>query len=242
MSRFGLPQTLRALLLDAGNTLVFLDMAAVAEVGARVGIEVEPRVLQSAEGKAKSRYAELMASGVDHDDGWGVFMSTLLLTAGVASSRVDAGVEALREEQSRYNLWRMVPEGLPEALKRARRAGYQLGVLSNSEGHIDRLLRRVGLADDFDLIVDSAVVGMAKPDPRIFHLACSRLHVAAQDVVYIGDIPGVDVVGAKAAGLHAVLIDPFEHFLDFGDAPRCSAVAEVIDDLLGPAADYESIS
>ena len=52
------------------------------------------------------------------------------------------------------------------------------------------------------------MVGVEKPDPRIFHLALERAGVAAAEAVYVGDLYSVDVVGARAAGLSAILMDP----------------------------------
>jgi HAD superfamily hydrolase (TIGR01509 family) len=232
VNRFGLTGELRGVLLDAGNTLVFLDMDAVAGVLAGVGLSVSCESLQEAEAGAKRTYMALMRAGGSHLDGWGVFMATLLRQAGVSEGSVSPGVGALRKEHDRFNLWRRVPTGLPEALARALKAGLKLGVLSNSEGQIERLLGRVGLAQYFDEIVDSSVVGLEKPDIRVFKLAATRLGLLPKQLVYIGDIPDVDVFGARKAGMSAVLIDPYDHFPLFERNSRCVSVAEVIDDLL----------
>ena len=93
-------------------------------------------------------------------------------------------------------------------------------------------LNEVGLASYFEVIIDSAVVGIAKPDPRVFALAARALRLQAREVVYVGDIPDVDVVGAQRAGMAGVLIDPYDHFPHFKQGPRCMSVVEVIDDLL----------
>ena len=70
----------------------------------------------------------------------------------------------------------------------------------------------------FDTIVSSASVGLHKPDPRIFEMACDRLSVEPSDAVHIGDHHYSDIVGASAVGMTAVLIDrcgdPDEHRLD----------------------------
>jgi putative hydrolase of the HAD superfamily len=232
MNCFGLSSRPRGLLLDAGNTVVFLDMEAVARVVGRVGIEVEPVVLRGAEAWAKREYMAVMAAGGAHAEGWGLLMETLLGRAGVGPALLEPGVAALRREQSEFNLWRRVPLGLPDALDRARRGGIRLGLLSNAEGRIAALLERVGLAQFFEVIIDSALVGLAKPDPRIFALAARKLGLSAHELVYIGDLPDVDVLGARGAGMQAVLIDPYDHFPDFDQGARCASVAEVIEALL----------
>jgi HAD superfamily hydrolase (TIGR01509 family) len=232
VSRFGLPAAVRGLLLDAGNTLVFLDMEAVASTVFPLGLEVSVDQLRLSEAGAKREYMRFMAAGGSHDAGWDRFMAQLLSGAGASQGQLTSGVLALREEQSRFNLWRRVPSGLSEALGRAQESGFRLGVLSNSEGKISELLQQVGLAAHFEVIVDSALVGMAKPDPGIFELAAQGLDLKVEEVVYIGDIPDVDVLGAQRAGMAAILIDPYAHFPEFAASPRCASVVEVITDLL----------
>ena len=75
----------------------------------------------------------------------------------------------------------------------------------------------------FDVVVDSALVGVEKPDPAIFRPALEALDVTAAEAVYVGDLYEVDVVGAQAAGLEAVLLDPDG---DRRSAP-CRAVASL---------------
>jgi putative hydrolase of the HAD superfamily len=70
------------------------------------------------------------------------------------------------------------------------------------------LLDGVGVVDHLDFVVDSGEVGVEKPDRRIFDLALARAGVAAAEAAYIGDLYTIDVLGAGAAGLRAVLLDP----------------------------------
>jgi putative hydrolase of the HAD superfamily len=64
------------------------------------------------------------------------------------------------------------------------------------------------LAPYFRFVLDSRVVGVEKPDPRIFQMALDRAGVAPDEAVYIGDLYSIDVVGSRAAGLDAILLDP----------------------------------
>lgn len=208
----------RALLLDAGNTIVFFDVEAAATVLREAGHVVAPAALRAAEGPAKRRYERELREGGAHADSWFTYMSTLLDEAGV-TRRDDAThtrelVATLRREHDRFNLWRSVPAGVAEALDRARDAGTVLGVVSNSEGHIAELLEAVGLASRFAVIVDSAIEGVQKPDPIIWHRALERIRVAPEDALYAGDVPSVDVEGARGAGLAAVLIDTYAQYDD----------------------------
>ena len=223
------PNKPAVLLLDAGNTVVFFDEEAAAGVLAAQGVSVEPEALRRAQGAAKRRYEELLRQGAGHDAGWPLFMRVLLTEGGVPSSRAEELVEVLRREHDRLNLWRRVPPEVPGALERLRGGGVRLGMISNSEGAIEELLEHVGLRAWFEVVVDSGREGVSKPDPRIFHLATERMGVTAAEAVYVGDVPAVDVDGARGAGLGAILVDAFDHYPDYGDVPRIRSIAELAE-------------
>lgn len=226
------PGRLEALLLDAGNTLVFLDHLAVADVVTSHGVAVDGRVLRRVEGEAKRHYEALMARGVSHEDGWGLYLRALLEAAGVDATVAATMIAPLRRAHDAFNLWRRVPEGLVDALGRARAAGLRVAVVSNSEGKLPELFERVGLAPHIELVVDSHHEGVRKPDPELFTRALARLGAAAERSVYLGDIPGVDVVGANAAGIAAVLVDPLGFYPDH-PGPRVESAATWIAERLG---------
>jgi HAD superfamily hydrolase (TIGR01549 family) len=81
---------------------------------------------------------------------------------------------------------------------------FRLGVITNFYGNAARLLAEEGLAPLLTTIVDSAIAGVRKPDPAIFHLALRELGLTAAQVVYVGDSYGQDVRPAKAVGLITV--------------------------------------
>ncbi len=219
---------LEALLLDAGNTVVFLDTKAVAEVARAEGVLVDGAELARVEGAAKRRYEEALADGAHHESGWRLYLTTLLSEGGVDPKRAEALVDPLRAAHDTLNLWRRVPDDLPDALERARALGLRIGIVSNSEGKLPELFAHVGLSDAFELIVDSAIEGVRKPDPEIFRRALERMGIAAGRALYAGDIPSVDVEGAQAAGMHAALIDPFDFYPEHAGSPRYASVAELV--------------
>jgi HAD superfamily hydrolase (TIGR01509 family) len=218
----------QALFLDAGNTLVFLDHSALSEVAAREGLAVSASALQEAEPLAKRRYETAMVAGVSHERGWALHMESLYECAGLTPEEAARATVAARAEHDRFNLWRDVPAGLPAHLTRARGQGLRLGVISNSEGRLMALFERVGLNGLFEVVIDSALVGVRKPDPAIFALGLDALHITAGEAVYAGDIPEVDVAGARAAGLAAVLIDSRDHYPSYVEAPRFASVAALL--------------
>ncbi len=93
-------------------------------------------------------------------------------------------------------------------LTKLRRDGYQLGVVSNFDYRLYHILEGLGLSEVFDSITISSEAGWAKPDPRIFEVALARHGVAANEALHVGDVPQLDAVGAHAAGIAAVLVDP----------------------------------
>lgn len=91
----------------------------------------------------------------------------------------------------------------------------RLGVISNFYGNVHLLLEDAGIAPLLGTIVDSTVVGVAKPDPRIFALALERLDATADSTIFVGDSLDKDIAGARAAGLHTAWLPgtdgPGEH-------------------------------
>jgi putative hydrolase of the HAD superfamily len=217
------------LLLDAGNTLVFLDHDALARAAASVGIVVSGRALAAAEPIAKQQYQRALREGLSHEDGWGLYVHTIFANAQVAGDDAWRATDSARVAHAAFNLWRSVPTGLVEHLERALAAGIRLGVVSNSEGQLDALFARVGLAHLFEHVIDSAIEGVRKPDPEIFRRALARFGVRSAEALYAGDIPDVDVGGARAAGMEAVLIDPFDHFPGYTEALRFDSVMSLVD-------------
>ena len=108
----------------------------------------------------------------------------------------------------------VVFEDVVPMLRRLRDAGLRLGVISNFEEWLERLLDQLEVREYFDVRVISGVEGMEKPDPRIFELAMSRAGVDAGSSVHVGDSPTFDVEPAAALGMLPVLIDRRERFPD----------------------------
>jgi HAD superfamily hydrolase (TIGR01509 family) len=205
------PGRFRAVLFDAGNTLVRMNYRAIAGHLEGRGHAVLVDAIEEAELRARVRLDADLARGVSTEGrtAQDLYLAYLLEGLGIT----DAGeVEAAADFRRSYN----APAGLfnvadPEALaaiRKVKAAGLVAGVVSNSNGSARALLDGAGLGDALDFIIDSAVVGVEKPDPKIFHLGLERAGVAAHEAVYIGDLYSVDVLGARAAGLGAILLDP----------------------------------
>src|SRR5262245_3195576 len=116
--------------------------------------------------------------------------------------------EALRAAKPPYGLFSIQMPGAPAALSRLREHGLRLAVVSNSNGMVAEILRSVDLADAVDTIIDSGVVGVEKPNPKIFAKAAAAVGVQPDEAVHVGDLYSIDVRGARAAGCRAILLDP----------------------------------
>ena len=226
--------------LDAGNTIIFLDHARIARLVSREGFDVSADTLIRCEGEAKLAqehgalldfaWAEKSAPGAR---GWGGMMGTMLARAGLAESRVPAAVEMLWREHVKWNLYSLVPEGTGAALDRVRARGVRVAVVSNSEGMLDLLFTKLGIAQHFDAVVDSGKLGVEKPDPRIFAVAMERCSATPARTLHLGDSVATDVRGAEAAGIRCALVDPFGHVVGRRlDVPRVSGVVEACEKIL----------
>jgi HAD superfamily hydrolase (TIGR01509 family) len=136
----------------------------------------------------------------------------------------DAWNAADREE----SLWAQPIPGAMECLTRLREAGIPLGIVSNADGRVAASLGRLGLAPFFDVIVDSGVVGVSKPDPRIFDHALGVLGTPRDRTWYLGDTVAYDAAAADAAGLVSWVVD--HRGLHTADHPRrVGSLAEFAD-------------
>jgi putative hydrolase of the HAD superfamily len=224
------PQTaLRAVLFDAGNTLVFLDYARMAEgVGAALDLPLTAEGLAS-HAREAARAME-SASGNDQERA-AAYLEALFRLSGVPPERLGEVGACLTRMHRERHLWCSVQEQTRESLARLRAAGIRLGVVSNSDGRVDQALAAAGLAEYFEVVIDSGQVGYEKPDPRIFQAALDTLGVRPEEAVYVGDLYEVDVIGARAAGLAAVLLTP----TGSAPAPGChiaSSLHDLVDVLL----------
>jgi len=208
---------LSAVLLDAGNTLVFADRERVARIYREAGVRWQDERWVHSELVAREQLSRRVEEGHVGTEPhlWGEYFRTIFRLSGVPDQAAQEIGERLREEHRRDHLWTHVEEGTHEALRSLLESGYRLGVISNADGRMEEVLVRTGLRDLLEFVVDSEVVGVEKPDRRIFQEGARLLGLHPSRCLYVGDLYPVDVVGARRAGMEAVLLDP----LDVLDAP-----------------------
>lgn len=113
----------------------------------------------------------------------------------------------------------------PETVSALRSHGLKTGVITNGSSPLqENKLEALGLTDFFDTILISETVGLEKPQPEIFTLACKHLEVAAEECVFVGDDPVADIEGANNAGMFSVFV-PTRRY------PGCGSANHICRDL-----------
>lgn len=192
----------RFIFFDVGNTLLFPNRARML---APLPEEKHPSLeqWQALERRTKAEFDREVTSGrVDHGFWWTFHTHLLRETNALDDSVRD---QLVRNTQNSAN-WDQILTGTRDALDRIRQQ-YSIAVISNADGKIDAVLRRCGICDCFASVTDSGNVGHEKPHPAIFAAALREMNADPADSLYVGDVYSVDYVGARNAGMQAVLFD-----------------------------------
>jgi HAD superfamily hydrolase (TIGR01509 family) len=214
---------IRALFFDVGNTLLFPNRPKMLRALHDRGIFPSDDVLRRIERETKREFDDLMQSkaGVDHSF-WSIFYTRLL-------RELDMGEDGVRDDlvmRTRISAnWCDVRPGTRETLQ-ALGWKFRMAVISNADGKIAEALAQAGIADCFESITDSGIVGQEKPHPEIFRVALNSLGVGAGESVYVGDVYSVDYVGATGVGMKAVLFDVSGAYKNDG-WPRVESLEEL---------------
>jgi len=217
---------LEAVIFDAGGTLVRLDYEWMSEAARALGHEVGVEALRRGEVMARRAFEEVLGRTPPEDDGatyvpsgpdLALYFRVIFEAAGVPHGSVAALLERCDERHADPGLWSRPVEGARGCLDALALQGLRLACVSNSDGRAEEHLAACDMRRGLEFVVDSQHVGVAKPDPAIFRFALRRLDLAPQHVLYVGDLRVVDGVGARAAGLHFVLLDPYGDYAVGGE-------------------------
>ncbi len=218
------PSTVEAAVFDIGGVFLYPHHTQVARVLDDLGAE-RPRDLSEYRRAHHAGVAALSAiirPTVEHDPTfWHSYDNAYAGSLGLVESQYEAfraGVE--RRE------WDWLHEENVAAFHALHASGLPLAIVSNNSGAAPEQMKNHGVCwvnDLVDLprvaaIIDSSLVGVAKPDPAIMAPALHALGVPAERVVYVGDTVHADIVGATAAGMQSVQLDPFDHHADYDHA------------------------
>jgi putative hydrolase of the HAD superfamily len=221
-----------AVLVDAGGVLLVPDPDEVRRELATLGVEPDDETC------LRAHYLSMREVDRIGPGDWPTVDLCYARAVGIAEDRVRDAVPFI---DSIYLHDRWTPAaGAAEALVALQGAGVPIAVVSNAGGTMEEQL----LAHDIcsvdgttharvAIVVDSEVVGVEKPDPKIFSFALDALGIAAERCIYVGDTVVFDVVGARAAGLWPIHVDPYDLCPDRDDHPHASSLAEVAAAVLG---------
>jgi FMN phosphatase YigB (HAD superfamily) len=210
-----------AVLLDAGGVFVLPEERRIVDAFARAECDVPTTVLT----EAHYRSATTFTTDVDVMDDWSAcwmrYLRRYLDVCGVPDDLVEEAHRHVDSEFADAGLWVEPVIGSRDGLAALVDAGVRVGIVSNADGLIGSRLMEMeicqvgpGMGVEVECVIDSGNVGIMKPDPRIFEAALDVMGVPSERTWYIGDMPAIDVVGARRAGLRPFLMDPFELHLD----------------------------
>ena len=197
----------RVILFDATGTLFHVPRGVgwhYADVARRHGAELRVEELNAAfraAWKEMPTLEETRAPRADADREWWRALVHRVLDACDARGEMDraAYFDELWDEFQRPGVWELYPEtrGVLSAL-----AGrFRLGVVSNFDSRLRKILPQLGIAEFFDELVISSEEGAEKPSPHIFREALRRFAVTPREALHVGDDPDADWRGASEAGL-----------------------------------------
>lgn len=204
-----------AVFFDVGNTLLY-PYPSVSEVCRQVlenaghvrDLSAIDALMPLVDAYYEDRYREDDTFWTDEGETSGVWVGMYSLMCRRLGIDEDAE-ELARQVYDAFgeaSRWRPYDDVLP-ALRRLKGRGIALGIISNWDRRLVSLLDDLGIGELVDTVVSSADVGLRKPDPRIFELACGRVGVSPARAAHVGDHHYADIVGARAVGMSAVLID-----------------------------------
>jgi putative hydrolase of the HAD superfamily len=217
-------------LFDAGGVLVLPDPGVLIPLLAYYGGALD------VPSHARAHYAGMAAkSRADaHEHDWTHYDLAYVAAVGVADPEVPGAAQLLGRTRSAH-LWRWpIPDSVG-ALVALAAMEMPMGVVSNASGQIADILARSRVCQAGDgphvpmrVVVDSHVVGVAKPDPGIFEPALAHFpEVPRHRIAYVGDSVVTDVAAARAAGLRPLLLDPHDDHPDL-DVERIGSLLALV--------------
>ena len=205
-----------AVLLDVGGVFHLPDPSRIAEALLRAGHTADLELL------ARAHYSGAAAFHTDVDaerewhETWDSYNVAYARALGVPDDQLADAVEHLKAEFATSQLWTHVIPGSRDCLQELVDTGIKVGIVSNADGTVETRLRELevlqvgpGSGVEVACVIDSGVVGVTKPDPAIFAIALDAIDADPDHTWYVGDMPAIDVVGARAAGVRPLVIDPY---------------------------------
>ncbi len=222
---------IRGVFFDAGNTILFPDYEIYRRIVAELGGDASLDDVVAAEAYARAAFDDAVLRAPDRNvhEFWPVFYQPFYRHLGLEGDTVETAIGNTRAfNDTDPGIWKIPVEGFDGVMDELDRRGIVTGIISNSDGRLDRRMQQIGIRDRFSFLIDSGDVGVSKPDARIFEAALELAQLPPDEVIYIGDYYEVDVVGARGVGMHAALFDPYGAY-DDADCAMMKRFADVLD-------------
>ena len=233
---------IKSISFDLYNTLVQfwppldeVQQAACRELGLHVSKCAIKRAYAVADvyfNRENARRSLGLRSDEERSDFFAHYQQIILDNAGVPVS-LDLAGQVWRMAMSIPKDFVTFEDTIP-TLAALHAQGYLLGVLSNLRRDMDQLCQQLGLAPYLDFCISPAEAGAEKPHATMFLAALERTSVVAKEAVHVGDQYRSDVLGARAVGIHGVLIDRGGWLNNVTDCPKIASLTE-LDSLLAGA-------
>jgi len=210
----------RVIFFDVGNTLLFPNRAKMLEP---IASDRHPTLeqWQALERKTKVEFDQAMQNGGTDHGFWWMFHTSLLEQLNEKTAMRDTLIAKTHDSAN----WDQILPGTRDALDRLRES-FRIAVISNADGGIERVLTGCGIADCFESITDSGILGVEKPRAEIFRAALAAMNATPEESLYVGDVYSVDYVGARSAGMQAILFDVAGAYRD-RDLPRVETLEQL---------------
>lgn len=222
---------IKAIFFDAGNTIIFPNYRLMEKVLSTYGVRTTAEELFRLDCEQRDQYNRRAAAGEETRHLWEQYWVALLRRAGMTRDIQTEVIKELTVRSEQGALWLQVLDGTAETLGALQASGRTLGVVSNSEGRLESFLEQVGVRQYFAFVLDSAIIGINKPDPGIFRMALERAGVQPHEALFVGDNYPIDILGARRVGMAGVLFNPAGHEGVF-DCPvidRLNALEELLN-------------
>ena len=214
------PEKINTIIFDVGHTLLFPDAGFLFQLASPF-IKLNEQEFQRIGAITKEK-----AYRQEPRNPFKLWFSQWMLQAGVRSEDLPGLLLGIQKRHAEKHLWSMPEPDVPQILIDLRDAQYKLGIISNSDGSVGPLLEEFGFDTYFECILDSGVIGIEKPDARIFLMDLEKMHSSPEESLYVGDHVLFDIKAAQSVGMQAVLIDPFDVVSD-SPAPKIQRLSQL---------------
>lgn len=232
------PSTVQAVIFDIGGVFTYPHYGPVETKLTELGLN-QPADLDAyrrAHHIGVHALAEVTGPFDEFDertqDFWRIYDDAYARSLGIPDEHLDASRVAIR------GAWNWPHQENIDAFHRLHASGMPTAIVSNNSGTAPQQMQEHGVCQVLEggplprvvAIIDSSLVGVAKPDPMIMTPALYALGVAAEHALYVGDTVQADVAGALAAGMQVVQLDPFDTHASYGHS-RVPDVSSLVDQL-----------